>query len=91
MLRLESLGCGYGPVRAVEDVSFELAAHSSLALLGPNGAGQDRRTLLAIMGHCTITGGRIWVEGRDIHECPRRPPVDLGIAWFPRVACCFPI
>jgi branched-chain amino acid transport system ATP-binding protein len=89
MLRLENLGCGYGPVRAVEGVSFELAAHSSLALLGPNGAGKTS-TLLAIMGHCTITGGRIWVEGRDITNVPAVRRVDLGIAWVPEGRLLFP-
>jgi branched-chain amino acid transport system ATP-binding protein len=82
MLRLENLSCGYGPVRAVEGVSFELAARSSLALLGPNGAGKTS-TLMAIMGHCTINSGRIWLDGRDITHVPPVGRVDLGIALVP--------
>ena len=82
MLRLESLSCGYGPVRAVEGVSFELPAHSSLALLGPNGAGKTS-TLMAIMGCSAIDAGRIVLDGRDITHVPAVRRVDLGVAWVP--------
>src|SRR5271155_2495477 len=82
MLRLESLSCGYGPVRAVKGVSFELPAHSSLALLGPNGAGKTS-TLMAIMGCCAIEAGRILLDGRDITHVGAVGRVDLGVAWVP--------
>src|SRR5271170_4252171 len=82
MLRLESLSCGYGPVRAVEGVSFELPTHSSLALLGPNGAGKSS-TLMAIMGCSAIDAGRILLDGRDITHVPAVRRVDLGVAWVP--------
>ncbi|HEY2186763.1 MAG TPA: ATP-binding cassette domain-containing protein, partial [Xanthobacteraceae bacterium] len=65
MLRLENLSCGYGAIRAVENLSIEVQAGSVLALLGPNGAGKTS-TVMAIMGHTTIHGGRILFEGRDI-------------------------
>src|SRR5271156_4954334 len=82
MLRLESLSCGYGPVRAVEGVSFELPTHSSLALLGPNGAGKTS-TLMAIMGCSAIDSGRILLDGRDITHVGAVGRVDLGVAWVP--------
>ncbi|MDH7798949.1 MULTISPECIES: ABC transporter ATP-binding protein [unclassified Beijerinckia] len=82
MLRLEHLSCGYGPVVAVEDVSFELPTHSSLALLGPNGAGKTS-TIMAIMGHTTIQGGRILFNDQDITRLPPVKRVELGIALVP--------
>jgi len=39
----------YGPVRAVDGVSFEVARGEVFALLGPNGAGKTT-TLLTIAG-----------------------------------------
>lgn len=82
MLRLESLSCGYGPVLAVHDLSFNLAERSTLALLGPNGAGKTS-TIMAIMGHTTVHSGRILFRDQDItHVAPVRR-VELGIALVP--------
>ena len=82
MLRLEGLSCGYGAIRAVEDVSFDLPARTSLALLGPNGAGKTS-TLMAIMGHTTIHGGRIVFDGQDITRTAAVRRVELGVALVP--------
>ena len=82
MLRLENLSCGYGPVRAVHDLSFEIAERETMALLGPNGAGKTS-TIMAIMGHTTIHGGRILFRGQDITHVPPVKRVELGIALVP--------
>jgi branched-chain amino acid transport system ATP-binding protein len=82
MLRLENLSCGYGSIRAVQNLSFDLAPHSALALLGPNGAGKTS-TIMAIMGHTTIHGGRILFDGEDITWVPPVERVGLGIALVP--------
>jgi branched-chain amino acid transport system ATP-binding protein len=82
MLRLEGLSCGYGAIRAVEDLSLHVAAGSVLALLGPNGAGKTS-TIMAIMGHATIHAGRILFEGRDITRAPAVTRAQLGIALVP--------
>jgi branched-chain amino acid transport system ATP-binding protein len=82
MLRLERLSCGYGPIRAVHDVSLEIAERETLALLGPNGAGKTS-TIMAIMGHTTIHGGRILFRGEDITQVPPVNRVELGIALVP--------
>ena len=82
MLTLENLSCGYGSVKAVRDVSFDVPAGSIFALLGPNGAGKTS-TIMAIMGHVDIHGGRILLEGTDI-TCGRAVDrVGLGIALVP--------
>ena len=82
MLRLERLSCGYGPIRAVHDVSLDIAERKTLALLGPNGAGKTS-TIMAIMGHTTIHGGRILFRGEDITHVPPVNRVELGIALVP--------
>jgi branched-chain amino acid transport system ATP-binding protein len=82
MLRLEHLSCGYGAVRAVEDLSIDVRAGSVLALLGPNGAGKTS-TIMAIMGHITVHSGRILFEGRDITRDAAVTRPRLGIALVP--------
>ena len=82
MLRLEAFACGYGPMRAVDGLSFEVPRGSVFALLGPNGAGKSS-TIMSIMGHVEIQEGKVFFEDHDI---TRRPPVErvkLGMAIVP--------
>jgi len=89
MLRLEHLSCGYGSVRAVEDLSIDVSAGTVLSLLGPNGAGKTS-TIMAIMGHTTIHDGRILFEDRDITREPAVTRAGLGIALVPEGRRLFP-
>ncbi|HUD89075.1 MAG TPA: ABC transporter ATP-binding protein, partial [Xanthobacteraceae bacterium] len=82
MLKLENLNCGYGSVEAVHDISFDVPAGTVFALLGPNGAGKTS-TMMAIMGHVDIHGGRIILEGRDITRRRAIDRVGLGVALVP--------
>jgi branched-chain amino acid transport system ATP-binding protein len=82
MLGLENLSCGYGSIEAVHNVSFDVPAGSVFALLGPNGAGKTS-TLMAIMGHVDIHGGRILLNGKDIVSRRVIDRVGLGISLVP--------
>ena len=54
----------YGPLTAVDALSFTAAAGEVLALLGPNGAGKTS-TLEVLMGYRRPDGGRVRVRGLD--------------------------
>ena len=82
MLKIEHLNCGYGSVHAVHDVSFDVPAGSIFALLGPNGAGKTS-TIMAIMGHVDVHGGRILLGDLDITHRPAVERVGLGISLVP--------
>src|SRR5213080_213763 len=57
----------YEDVKAVEDVSFSIAAGERVGFLGPNGAGKTT-TLKVLAGLLHPTSGTVRVDGRD----PRR-------------------
>ena len=89
MLRLDRLTCGYGPVRAVTDVSLEVATGAVLSLIGANGAGKSS-TLMAVAGHVAIMSGRVLFDGEDISAEPARARVGRGIALAPEGRRLFP-
>ncbi len=65
MIEVQDLHHRYGPLTAVEDLSFRVQKGEVLGLLGPNGAGKST-TLRAIVGLLTPTRGRVIVEGEDM-------------------------
>jgi branched-chain amino acid transport system ATP-binding protein len=65
VLEVEHLRKAFGGVRAVDDVSFALAAGEMLALIGPNGAGKST-CFNMLNGQIAPDAGRIRLDGRDI-------------------------
>jgi len=64
------LSKSFGPIRAVQDVSFEVAWGEIFAFLGPDGAGKS--TIIRMLGTLAEpTGGRAVVAGYDVVERPR--------------------
>jgi ABC-2 type transport system ATP-binding protein len=64
-LRLEKVVKTYGPVRAVDGVSFSARPGEFVALLGPNGAGKS--TLFQLLSGLFVPdSGRIEVMGHDM-------------------------
>jgi branched-chain amino acid transport system ATP-binding protein len=72
LLELDHVSAGYGPFRAVFDVSFAVREGTALALLGPNGAGKTTIARLCT-GLIHPTSGHLRFEGDDIgRERPHR-------------------
>jgi ABC-2 type transport system ATP-binding protein len=61
---VEGLRREYGPVRAVDGLSFNVRRGELFALLGPNGAGKTT-TIEILTGHRHRTGGQVAVLGYD--------------------------
>jgi branched-chain amino acid transport system ATP-binding protein len=80
LLSTKSLSRYFGGLRAVDDVSFDLAEGEVRAIIGPNGAGKSTFVGL-ICGRITPTTGRIVLEGHDITDLPAHRRVGLGIAY----------
>jgi branched-chain amino acid transport system ATP-binding protein len=68
----------FGALRAVDDISFSVAAGQKYAVLGSNGAGKT--TLFnAITGDFPPTAGRIHFFGEDITELPPYERIRKGL------------
>lgn len=75
MIEAERLSLSYGTVKAVRDISFQIARGEIVGLLGHNGAGKT--TIMKMLtGYLEPSAGRITVDGLDIaahrHEIQRR-------------------
>ena len=82
LLELQSISAGYGPFRAVFDVSFELPDGGAVALLGPNGSGKSTVARVAT-GLVPPTSGRLLFDGHDVTGQPAWTLARLGIAHAP--------
>ncbi|HWI27598.1 MAG TPA: ABC transporter ATP-binding protein [Stellaceae bacterium] len=80
---LDAVRAGYGETVVLEGVSLSLPPRGTLALLGRNGVGKT--TLLAtIMGHTTLHGGAILLDGSDIARVAPHRRARLGLGWVPQ-------
>ena len=69
MIEVQHLTKRYGPVTAVDDVSFRVEKGEILGFLGPNGAGKTS-TMRVITGYMPPTDGKAVVAGFDVFTHP---------------------
>ena len=89
MLEVENLEAGYGPIRALDRVSLEVAAGELVAIIGANGAGKTT-LLMAISGVVPVRGGQVRFEGRPVTGLEPHELVRLGIGQSPAGRRIFP-
>ncbi|GAA3994190.1 dipeptide/oligopeptide/nickel ABC transporter ATP-binding protein [Streptomyces plumbiresistens] len=71
LLEVRDLVVRYGPVTAVDHVSFSLEAGETLALNGPSGCGKSS-TALAVLQLRRPDGGQVGFEGRELTTLTER-------------------
>jgi len=82
-LAIQSVSHSYGPRKALDSVSFTVAAGSFTALLGLNGAGKS--TLFSIVTRLFgIQTGHIRIFGHDIQHEPGEALRCMGVVFQPR-------
>jgi len=78
MISVEDLSKSYGPLRAVDGISFEVQKGELFGLIGPNGAGKTT-TISMICGLLKPDAGRVVLNDLDIQESPIRVRRQLGV------------
>ena len=67
VIEVQHLTKRYGPVTAVDDVSFKAERGEILGFLGPNGAGKTT-TMRILTGYMPPSEGKAFVGGYDVQE-----------------------
>lgn len=80
VLLVDNVAKSYGPVRALDGVSFRMQPGEFIALLGPNGAGKS--TLFQLLSGLFVPdSGRIEVMAHDMRRDPVPALAQLGIVF----------
>jgi ABC-2 type transport system ATP-binding protein len=67
LIEVQDLTKSYGPVTAVDHISFTVNKGEMLGFLGPNGAGKTT-TMRILTGYLPATGGTAKIAGFDVFE-----------------------
>ncbi len=87
MIEIRNLSKHFGPIRAVDNVSFSVAQGEVLGFLGPNGAGKST-TMKMVTGFLTPSEGTALVCGHDVQKEPIEAKRKLG--YLPEGAPLYP-
>jgi ABC-2 type transport system ATP-binding protein len=87
MIAVRHLSKRFGPITAVDDVSFAVARGEVLGFLGPNGAGKST-TMKMITGFLAPSSGTAVVCGADISQAPIAAKRHIG--YLPEGAPAYP-
>ena len=87
MIEIQNLSKSFGPIRAVDDVSFSVERGTVLGFLGPNGAGKST-TMKMVTGFLPPTSGRAALAGHDVQRSPLEAKRVLG--YLPEGAPLYP-
>lgn len=89
MLRTEQLSASYGPVRALREVTLNVARSEIVAVVGANGAGKT--TLLrAVAGIIPVDGGQLLLEGEQVTGQRSHRLIRRGVVLVPEGRQLFP-
>ncbi len=82
VLQVRGLHAGYGSIRVLHGIDFEVEEGAIIALLGANGAGKT--TTLRALSAMIPARGQIALDGRDVGALGAAERARLGIAHIPQ-------
>ncbi len=77
LVDIQQLTRDFGPLRAVDEISFQVHQGEVLGFLGPNGAGKSS-TMQMITGNLAPTSGQIQINGIDLLDSPKQAKAQIG-------------
>jgi branched-chain amino acid transport system ATP-binding protein len=78
LLSVTALESGYGKIRVLHGLDFNISRGEVVALLGPNGAGKSTM-LRALSGLLPATAGQVRFDGQDITNATPRESARAGL------------
>lgn len=82
LLRVTGVDAGYGSLRVLKSVSFDVGTGEIVTLIGSNGAGKST-VLNTLCGVVRSRGGKIVFKDRDITRCQVHEIAAMGMAHVP--------
>ena len=82
MLKVENLNAGYGAIKILWDLNFEIRDGEIVAILGSNGAGKTTM-VRAVTGLIRPTSGTVVFNGVDLARKNSRAILESGIVQVP--------
>jgi branched-chain amino acid transport system ATP-binding protein len=89
LLQVDAIETFYGPIRAIDGVSLDVAPGQIVAVLGANGAGKTT-VLRTISGVMDPERGRVVFDGREIQGMAPDRVMRLGVCHVPEGREVFP-
>ncbi len=80
MISVQQVSKFFGPIKALQNVSFEIKRGEVVGFLGPNGAGKTTMMRL-ITGFFPPTEGKIFIDGQDLFKS--KPDLRKKIGYLP--------
>lgn len=77
LIEVKQLGRHYGPIVAVNDISFNVRRGEVLGFLGPNGAGKST-CMQMITGNLAPSHGSVKICGLDLLDKPKQAKSKIG-------------
>ena len=89
ILSVRKLASGYGHIRALNDISFDIQPGEIFSVVGANGAGKTT-LLLSISGHIRSFSGEVRFAGQDFTRIAAHEAAGHGMVMVPEGGRLFP-